>query len=241
MQCQTCGETIIHSKVSQSNAAKTMYCSRSCSAKMTNILYPKRGKEPQYRAVRDDTGAYLSCLRCMDSFGSPRYTIFCGEECRIEFWSEHAKLADKRSKSNNCLLCIKPIVHRATYCGSCWAVPGRTAKINSWLSGDWSGAQPRDEYLLSEIIRNYLMQEAKYSCTKCGFNTPHPDGSTVLQINHIDGHANNHNRDNLEVLCPNCHALTITHGGRNKGNGRPSRRIGRADNEIRTRVTRVEA
>lgn len=60
------------------------------------------------------------------------------------------------------------------------------------------------------------------ACQKCGFNTVHSqDNRPILEINHIDGNGINHSPDNLEVLCPNCHALTDTYRGRNIGNGRP--------------------
>ena len=32
-----------------------------------------------------------------------------------------------------------------------------------------------------------------------------------LELHHKDGNSNNHKLDNLELLCPNCHALTDTY------------------------------
>ena len=37
-----------------------------------------------------------------------------------------------------------------------------------------------------------------------------------LQIHHIDGNHYNNELDNLQILCPNCHAQTDTYAGRNK-------------------------
>jgi predicted RNA-binding Zn-ribbon protein involved in translation (DUF1610 family) len=88
-----------------------------------------------------------------------------------------------------------------------------------WLSGEWKGGTNAG---LSSIIRNYLLIQSNYSCKKCGFNTPHPDDNkTILEINHINGDGTDHSPHNLEVLCPNCHALTSNYRGRNLGNGRP--------------------
>lgn len=42
------------------------------------------------------------------------------------------------------------------------------------------------------------------------------DKQIPLEIEHIDGNNKNNNKDNLTVLCPNCHALTDTWRGRNK-------------------------
>lgn len=37
-----------------------------------------------------------------------------------------------------------------------------------------------------------------------------------LEINHIDGNNSNHRKNNIELLCPNCHTLTDNYRGRNK-------------------------
>ena len=42
-----------------------------------------------------------------------------------------------------------------------------------------------------------------------------------LSLHHIDGNYKNNKVENLELLCPNCHALTDNFGSRNIGNGRP--------------------
>jgi 5-methylcytosine-specific restriction endonuclease McrA len=56
--------------------------------------------------------------------------------------------------------------------------------------------------------RLYLLKEANYSCTQCGFNKTREDNKTILEIDHIDGNHANNIKENLRVLCPNCHALT---------------------------------
>ena len=46
---------------------------------------------------------------------------------------------------------------------------------------------------------------------------------TPLELDHIDGNAGNNFLENLRLLCPNCHAQTLTYGKKNSGNGRRSR------------------
>ena len=47
------------------------------------------------------------------------------------------------------------------------------------------------------------------------------DGGTyALQIHHIDGDATNNREENLQVLCPNHHAMTEHFGSRNKNSTR---------------------
>jgi len=45
-----------------------------------------------------------------------------------------------------------------------------------------------------------------------------------LQIEHVDGNPYRHKEENLTLLCPNCHSLTATFGGLNKGHGRKYRK-----------------
>ena len=48
-------------------------------------------------------------------------------------------------------------------------------------------------------------------------------GNIPLEIEHKDGNYANNSEDNLELLCPNCHSLTATYKGANRGNGRKAR------------------
>lgn len=55
--------------------------------------------------------------------------------------------------------------------------------------------------------REVLLKECNNCCTMCGFNETRQDGTIILQIDHVDGDNKNNTRDNLRVLCPNCHAV----------------------------------
>lgn len=45
-------------------------------------------------------------------------------------------------------------------------------------------------------------------------------GTIPLEVEHIDGDPYNTTPDNVTLLCPNCHSLTPTYKGANKGRGR---------------------
>lgn len=62
---------------------------------------------------------------------------------------------------------------------------------------------------IRDSLRNYLLKKSNYSCELCGCNWINPySNQTILEIHHIDGDRNNNLEDNLQVLCPNCHAMT---------------------------------
>lgn len=57
---------------------------------------------------------------------------------------------------------------------------------------------------------------------KCSWNEINPYTQKIpIELNHIDGNFENNNINNLELLCPNCHALTSNYKGANKKKGRP--------------------
>lgn len=62
-------------------------------------------------------------------------------------------------------------------------------------------------------------------CEKCGWGEVNPyTGKIPLQVHHIDGDCTNNSEENLQLLCPNCHSLTETYGGLNKGNSKRTKR-----------------
>lgn len=139
---------------------------------------------------------------------------YCSSSCAAIV---NNRLVPKRFPEKVCN-CGKKININSKNCKECTKKINFDLAIASWLSGESLGGSARK---LSLPIRRYLLEKSKYSCSKCGFNTPHPsDGKTILEIDHIDGDGSNHRPENLQVLCPNCHALTPTYRARNKWNGR---------------------
>lgn len=54
----------------------------------------------------------------------------------------------------------------------------------------------------------------KWRCERCN-NTEWLGDKIPLELHHKDGDRTNNELDNLELLCPNCHAFTDTYRGRN--------------------------
>ena len=75
------------------------------------------------------------------------------------------------------------------------------------------------EEIAPSSIRKRIALEQKGHCNKCGLNEWQGE-PIALELEHKDGDNQNNSRDNLECLCPNCHATTDTWRGRNKNRGR---------------------
>ena len=125
-------------------------------------------------------------------------TKTCGNKlCAIEF--------SGYSKKNN-LYCSK----------ACAGENRRRKKIQSWLNGDWDGST-KAHGELSNCIKTFLVEEAGFKCTECGWDKINlTTGKCPLEVDHIDGDSTNNLRENLQVLCRNCHSLTPTFKTLNK-------------------------
>ena len=94
-------------------------------------------------------------------------------------------------------------------------------KILSWQKGEWDGLKGHKWKNLSKYIRNYLFKKYDNKCARCGWSEINPyTGTLPLEIEHIDGNADNNKEENLTLLCPNCHSLTPTYRGANMGKGK---------------------
>jgi hypothetical protein len=98
----------------------------------------------------------------------------------------------------------------------------------AWSKGVDLGFKPRrslEEILVKDsphkttytlklrLIREGLLKEV---CSNCGLSE-WCDKKIPLELEHINGINNDNRLENLTLLCPNCHALTSTYRGKNKG------------------------
>ena len=123
-----------------------------------------------------------------------------------------------------CLYCKKPLLHNKKYCNNtCQANYQYQEYIDKWKAGKVNGL--KGKYQISNHIRKYLLIKYNYKCSKCGWDKINPyTNISPLEIEHIDGDYTNNKEDNLLILCPNCHSLTSTYKGANKGKGRKDRK-----------------
>ena len=125
---------------------------------------------------------------------------------------------------SKCLNCGKILKSsRSKYCNSvCQHEYQHNQWIIRWKKGEETGL--KGKYGISNHLKKYLFNKYDYKCAKCGWGEINPYTQTLpLEIEHIDGNYLNNNEDNLIVLCPNCHSLTSTYKGANKGRGRQER------------------
>lgn len=81
-----------------------------------------------------------------------------------------------------------------------------------------------NKYYQTTKMRKRLIDEGykEDRCEKCGWAEKRPDSKySCCELHHKDGDNTNNRLDNLEILCPNCHALSDWYCTKKKNRKRP--------------------
>jgi len=104
--------------------------------------------------------------------------------------------------------------------GLCFHCFDKKRKIKKWLSGDNASSQVGLAKEAAYFVKDYLIELYGDKCFVCKESFFRTNGTTIIQLNHIDGNYLNNSLKNLELLCPNHHAMTETWGSKNGHKGR---------------------
>lgn len=146
------------------------------------------------------------CLEC--NIEISKTNKFCSQ-------SHAATYNNKKRKTNKCLYCDKFIQKGRKFCNH------EHQHKYQYISD----IKPRIEQGLIDnrrILKKYLKRVRGDCCSECGIDE-WKNHVLSTELDHIDGDASNNFPINLRLLCPNCHSITPSWKGRNRGNGRKSR------------------
>lgn len=150
-----------------------------------------------------------NCKKCGNEFEPVKGLInYCSLECRnSRVWSDE----DKKKKSISGKNSEKVKTANNNRPKDFWVKIGEIRKENhkkQILESDY-------ENLSFESLRFRILYEQDNKCNSCGISEWLGE-PIILELEHIDGNHYNNVRDNLEMICPNCHSQTSTWRGRNK-------------------------
>ena len=205
------------------------YCSVSCSNKSRigiSINNPKH-KDKIIKLLLEgrNTNYLIKELKCSKGTISKYRKQVMPEE--------HAAFVKTQTKNGNssgkkvtslCVRCGTLCKRNANkYCSvECRISHKRELFINRLEAGLLTGVTKSDSP--SSYIKNFLIEKRGEKCELCGWSSRNIKTDKIpIQCHHIDGDYSNNALNNLQLLCPNCHSLTPTYGGSNRGNGRKNR------------------
>ncbi len=161
------------------------------------------------------------CLQCGDPIQwEKRLKVKCCSKVCAGFLRSGSNYSKKNPKT--CPQCSTPItVHGSVHCSS------KCQRHSEWIDYRESirkaGVAP-----FSRSAKRFLAEENGLKCSICDIEEWRGEPISLI-LDHINGHASDIRLNNLRLVCHNCDAQLPTYKGRNKGNGRHSRRQRYAD------------
>ncbi len=101
-------------------------------------------------------------------------------------------------------------------------------KVFKWVSCPFPSAEFSPDFAKRALIRmrGENCQGTKQDGSPCGWAQRNPrTGRIPLQLDHVNGDPTDSGPCNVRLLCPNCHTLTPTYAGSNRGRGRGSKKL----------------
>lgn len=159
------------------------------------------------------------CAHCGNDIPyEKRDNKFCSHSCSAAETNRR-----RAARSRPCAICGKPM---GRYCKTCCSSKCREelryrTQLRLWWNGKISGGYWSG---VAGFVHRWLRTTYGERCWHCGWAEVNTYTDKIpLQVHHKDDNPYNHSPDNLELLCPNCHALTKSYHKQKRGNGRSER------------------
>ncbi len=163
----------------------------------------KQRSDEKSRRVREEYEADPKfCQFCGTKIDfEKRRSKFCNHSCSAKY---NNRGVTRHIKGSKICSCGNPKKVANKYCSEC---------IEKHV---YSQTVSLEEAKTDRTRKMIIMRDRPYRCEVCGISDWM--GKPInLELDHIDGNSDNNQPDNLRLICPNCHALTVTYKGANAG------------------------
>ena len=226
--CLNCGK-----EISGKERKRKKFCNSSCAAQYNNKQ--REHSSETKSAISEGLKKYCS-EKLTDEVKWERYCKRYNIDITFEEYLDrvhhsshnYTKIKRRKKEPLKCIVCGKELDGYKTMFCSQECIEKYDLKlydeyIERWKRGEESGCTP--SYKIHKYVKRYLIEKNHNCCEECGWGKENKyTGNVPLQIHHIDGDCTNNSEDNLQLLCPNCHALTENFGSRNKNSKRVFRK-----------------
>lgn len=181
------------------------------------------------------------CLNCSNVITyEKRRNKFCNHSCAGVYTNSKKdwdniktgpipKVYNTKNKNITKRLCLNKVSWECLHCKKEHITSEHRAGkfCNRHCQGDYDYQQTIDNWKTKPpgkgAIKRFLRENYGKKCSVCGIDSWNGK-DIVLELEHKDGNSQNNSKENVCLICPNCHSQTPTYKGKNKGNGRHSRR-----------------
>jgi hypothetical protein len=195
MKCINCDEEV--------KKKQNKFCDRTC-----------------YREYAKKSKVYKNnCVECGEPTNNSK---FCSSSCSAKH--NNRKREKIKIPCQHCGKLLSGGRHRKFCDQICQHNYNYKIFIKEWKDGLHNGISGVDQ--ISSHLRRYVFEKYNYKCSLCGWSKKNPFTDKIpLEVDHIDGNHKNNSENNLTLICPNCHSLTKTYRGANRGKGRKYRNM----------------